>query len=68
MSDASGIAEKLNNTSHQQFAGASPEAMAAILADLRAGRIETGWERCELDERFPDYLRAHRDELSDVLL
>ena len=68
VSDASGIAEKLNNTSHQQFAGASPEAMAAILADLRAGRIETGWERCELDERFPDYLRAHRDELSDVLL
>ena len=35
---------------------------------LRAGQLQLGWERCELDERFPTYLRDHRDEFEDVLL
>ena len=68
VSDAPGIAEKLNNTSHQEFAGVSQESVAAALAELRAGRIEEGWERCELDDQFPAYLRAHPDEFEDMLL
>ncbi len=68
VSDAPGIVDKLKNTSHQEFAGATTEAVAATLRDLRAGQIEAGWERCELDERFPAYLRQHQGELQDVLL
>ena len=68
VADAPGIVEKLNNTSHQEHAGASQDAIAAVLTELRAGRLEAGWERCELDERFPAYLRTHRDEFEDLLL
>ena len=68
IADASGIAEKLNNSSHQEHAGASSEAIAERLALLRAGQLEPGWERCELDERFPAYLRERRAEFEDVLI
>jgi beta-1,4-mannosyl-glycoprotein beta-1,4-N-acetylglucosaminyltransferase len=68
VSDASGIAAKMNITAHQEHAGVTTEAVTEILERLRAGDFEPGWERCELDERFPAYLREHRDEFEDVLL
>lgn len=68
VSDASGIAAKMNITAHQEHAGVTTEAVTEILEQLRAGQLEPGWERCELDERFPAYLRDHRDEFEDVLL
>ena len=68
VSDASGIAAKMNITAHQEHAGVTTQAVAEILQRLRAGQLEPGWERCELDERFPAYLREHPEEFADVLL
>jgi tetratricopeptide (TPR) repeat protein len=68
VADAGGIAEKLSNTSHQQFAGATTQEVATLLEQLRAGRIEAGWERCEVDERFPAYLLQHLDDFEDLVL
>jgi hypothetical protein len=68
IADASGIVRKLNNSSHQEHAGAQEEAVAGMLAKIRSGVMEPGWERVELDERFPPYLRAHPEPFRDVLL
>lgn len=68
IADAGGVAAKLHNSAHQELAGASVESLDAILTELRAGRYEQGWERCELDDSFPASIRDHRDEFADVLL
>jgi len=66
--DASGIRYKMESTSHQEHAGSPVEAIAEALARIRAGERQAGWERLELDERFPAYLRANREAFADVLL
>ncbi len=66
--DGSAIRYKMDSTSHQEHAGAPVEAFDAMLSRLRAGEREPGWERLELDERFPAYLQVHREEFEDVLL
>ena len=68
VADAPGIAHKLNNTAHQEFAGATLDGVRALLAEIRSGRLEPGWERVELDEKFPAYVRQNRGEFEDVLL
>jgi hypothetical protein len=68
IADAPGIVHKLNHTAHQEHAGADAEAVAAHLAQIRSGVPEPGWERVELDERFPAYLRENRAAFEDVLL
>lgn len=62
------IVVKLNASSHQEHAGASQETLEGLLAQLRRGDYEPGWERWEFDERFPAYLRAHRDQFADLIL
>ena len=66
--DGSVIRNKMDSISHQEHAGAPAEAFDAMLSRVRAGEREPGWERVELDQRFPAYLRANRDAFEDVLL
>lgn len=66
--DSEGLAYKLRNAAHQEHAGLQQEHFDALLARLRRGELEPGWERCELDGRFPAYIRDHQDELADLLL
>lgn len=68
IADAAGIAQKLASVSHQDFAHFTQDDIARRIADIRAGRLEPGWERCELDDRFPAYVRRHRHELSGMIL
>lgn len=65
---ASEIVSKLDNSAHQEHAGALDEQIQAMLSAIRAGQLEPGWERCELDERFPAYVRSHPEMFADVLL
>jgi beta-1,4-mannosyl-glycoprotein beta-1,4-N-acetylglucosaminyltransferase len=65
---ATEIASKLNNSAHQEHAGVLSEEIQTMLSAIRAGRLEPGWERCELDERFPAYIRTHPQMFTDVLL
>ena len=45
------------------------QASAALLVDaVRRGRIEPGWERWEIDERFPDFVRRNRERLAALIL
>ena len=66
--DAPGIAVKLNASSHQEHAGKPPELIDETLTRLRAGDYEPGWERWDFDDRFPAYLRAHREDFEDFIL
>ena len=68
IADLDGIAEKLRNTAHQEYASFAETRLAVRLAKIRAGKLEPGWERCELDERFPEYIRQRQSALADVLL
>ncbi len=69
VSDAAGIAAKMSTTAHQEHSrGVKTKAVAQSLERIRAGDLEPGWERCELDGRFPAWLRANRDQFEDLLL
>ncbi len=68
IADAEGIAAKLRNTAHQEYADIPRGKLAKNLRRIRAGEWEEGWERCDLDDRFPAYIRRHQAELAEVLL
>jgi beta-1,4-mannosyl-glycoprotein beta-1,4-N-acetylglucosaminyltransferase len=65
---ASEIVSKLDNSAHQEHAGALSDEVQARLSAIQAGQLEPGWERCELDERFPAYVRSHPQMFADILL
>ncbi len=68
VTDAPGIAAKLGNSSHQEHAGAKVDAITGVLTRIRGGECEEGWERTEIDERFPAYLLAHLEDYEDLIL
>ncbi len=43
-------------------------SLAGIVEALKNGRFEPGWERWEVDERFPDFVRRNRQQLSPLIL
>lgn len=68
---AAGIAAKFRAHAHQGEGTAAlrQEADVAQMLDaIRAGRVEPGWMRYELDERFPRALRDRRQALEDMIL
>ena len=70
MCDPQRLVAKINSYAHQER-GAGWRDLDAVdrrLAEIKAGREEKGWERAEIDERFPAYLREHQDELTDLLI
>jgi beta-1,4-mannosyl-glycoprotein beta-1,4-N-acetylglucosaminyltransferase len=73
LGDAERIARKYANYAHQE-SGKRQEALretstvADLLEQLKHGRMEDGWERCEVDDSFPAWIREHRQELADVIL
>ena len=68
VANAAGIAAKMRLSAHQEFSGVKAKAVAAGLNRVRAGELEEGWERCDLDDRFPAWLRQNRDQFEDLLL
>ena len=73
LGDAERIARKYANYAHQE-SGKGLEALRerssveVLLNELQRGHVQEGWERCEIDEGFPAYIREHRDELSSLIL
>ena len=41
---------------------------ADLIEALRRGRFEAGWERWEIDERFPDFVRRNLQPLAALIL
>ena len=65
------ISQKFRNYSHQSQSKEiwrNENRVAAFLDRLRAGDLEEGWTRAEIDEGLPGYIRQHQEELKDFLL
>ena len=71
MFDAEGLSLKVRSYAHQEhnkdhFRAASH--FQPVLDRLRAGRLDPGWERAELDDSFPASLLRRRDDFGDMIL
>ena len=65
---ASSIAHKMSSYSHQENLKSDGERhYATVIAGLRAGELQPGWERCELSE-LPEYIRQNQARLADLIL
>ena len=68
--DPSRLVAKINSYAHQEQAAEwrDVDHVDRLLSQIRAGAFEPGWERAEIDESFPAYIRQRRDELQDLLI
>ena len=67
------VSQKMRNTAHTEHVLKDAGAHAAsqydnLLAQIRNGTCEAGWERCEVDETYPAFIRERTDELAHMLL
>jgi beta-1,4-mannosyl-glycoprotein beta-1,4-N-acetylglucosaminyltransferase len=73
LGDAERIARKYANYAHQE-AGKGLEllrerdSVEVLLDEIKAGRREDGWERCEIDDSYPAYVREHQEDLTALIL
>ncbi len=71
VNDADRIALKLGSYAHQEqtkMQFKTSDHFRQVLERIRAGECEPGWERVELDERLPPYIRRNRDALAEIIL
>ena len=65
------IASKYRSYAHQEHEGPlwrDEVALAKRLARIRGGQVRGGWERCEIDETFPEWIQRRPEELDDLIL
>jgi hypothetical protein len=66
--DVAAITHKLASYSHRENDHPDNAAIyTALLARLRAGELDRGWERCRIEE-LPAYVRQNRERLADWIL
>ena len=71
VNDPDRIALKLGSYAHQEQAKErfrTPAHFREQLARIRAGEYEPGWERVDLDDRFPDFIQRNRSALAELIL
>ncbi len=68
MFDAAGIEDKFKSISHETLAGVSRGEISEAIGRVRTGEFDPGWERCELDERYPQYIRDNPDRFAHLIL
>ncbi len=69
--DAEAIADKFRSFSHQEEDKATfrdVDRTRARLNSIRAGSTNPVWERREIDDSFPAYVREHEEELGALIL
>ena len=70
MCDPAGLVAKMNSYAHQErgVEWRDLDSVDRRLSQIKGGAFEAGWERAEVDESFPAYIRQHRDELEGLLI
>ncbi len=62
------VARKLGSYAHEENVGVDDETrLADLMARIRAGDLQPGWERCALED-LPAYIRDNRERLKAFLL
>jgi hypothetical protein len=62
------LADKIRSFAHQEYAHRDESYFQQVIAELRAGQREKGWEPVALDASFPAYLRQNRERLAPFFL
>lgn len=71
IADAAGVSNKIASYAHQEQTKAhfrDETHFAALLGRVRAGQLEPGWERAEIDDTFPSFVVRRRSELEPLIL
>jgi hypothetical protein len=71
MFDAPGISLKVSSYAHQEHDKPKFRSIPhfqALRERLKAGQLDAGWERVELDDSFPRALMNNLDAFADVIL
>ena len=71
MMDAAEVARKVDSYSHQEQTKKHLRDEAhfrGLLDRIRAGTPEPDWERCEIDESYPAFIRRRPQEIAHLLL
>ena len=71
VNDADRIALKLGSYAHQEQTKAqfkTPAHFSEMLERIRGGEFEPGWERVDLDDLLPPYIRRNREALAQMIL
>ncbi len=71
VNDADRIALKLGSYAHQEQTKTqfkTPDHFREMLERIRAGEVDPGWERVELDDHLPPYIRRNREALAHLIL
>jgi hypothetical protein len=71
MMDAVAVSRKVDSYAHQEQSKAHFRSAAfydGLLHRIRQGDYESGWERTDIDETFPDYVRRNQAALADMIL
>lgn len=68
--DAARLVAKVNSYAHQERGDDWRDVgtVDARLSSIKNGEFEDGWERAEVDETFPAYVRKHQGRLGDLLI
>ena len=70
MCDPVRLVAKINSYAHQERGMEWRDVghVDRLLSQIKSGELEPGWERAEIDDSFPAYIREHQDELADLLI
>ena len=70
MCDPARLVAKINSYAHQERNSVwrDVDAVGQRLSGIRDGQFENGWERAEIDDSFPAYIREHQAELDELLI
>ncbi len=69
--DSAAVSRKMHSTAHTEHTlkQAHDEThYDQLLTGIRQGTPEPGWERCDVDESYPAFVRERPDELAHMLL
>lgn len=68
--DSRRVVAKVNSYAHQERKAVwrDEDRVARLFEEIRAGRCEIGWERAEIDDSFPRYVRANLEALKDLMV
>lgn len=68
--DSRRVVAKINSYAHQERKPAwrDEDRVARLFANIRDGQYERGWERAEIDDSFPRYVRENVEALKDLMI
>jgi beta-1,4-mannosyl-glycoprotein beta-1,4-N-acetylglucosaminyltransferase len=71
MMDAAAVSRKVDSYAHQEQSKAHLRDEAhysSLLAGIRNGAYEPGWERCALDDSYPSFVRSYPADIEHLVL